>query len=66
MTRVTKDLSRDVRKPAFWFPTLSDTNQAILLQKMARGLKVRIEKVEGLHYLCRTIGSLVFEVGFGF
>ena len=24
-----------MRKPKFWFPTLSDTNQAVQLQKMA-------------------------------
>ena len=36
----------------FWFPTWSDTNQAVQLQKMARGLKFRISKAEGLHYLC--------------
>ena len=45
-------MSRDVRKPTFWFPTWSDTNQAVQLQKMARGLKFRINKVEGLYYLC--------------
>ena len=28
-----------MRKPTFWFPTCSDTNQAAQLQKMARGLK---------------------------
>ena len=28
-----------MRKPTFWFPTWSDTNQAVQLQKMARGLK---------------------------
>ena len=39
-------------KPTFWFPTLSDTNQAVQLQKMARGMKFWIEKVEGLYYLC--------------
>ena len=39
-----------MRKPTFWFPTWSDTNQA-QLQKMARGLKLRIKKVEGLYYL---------------
>ena len=27
-----------MRKPTFWFPTLPDTNQAVHLQKMARGL----------------------------
>ena len=35
-------LSRVMRKPAFWFPTLFDTNQAMQLQKMARVLKFRI------------------------
>ena len=40
-----------MRKPTFWFPIWSDTNQAVQLQKMARGLKFRILKVEGLHYL---------------
>ena len=39
-------------KPTFWFPTWSDTNQAIHLQKTARGFKFRIKKVEGLDYLC--------------
>ena len=34
----------------FWFPTWSDTNQSVQLQKIARGLKIRIEKVEGLYY----------------
>ena len=42
-----------MRKPTFWFPTWSDTNQAVHLQKMARGLKFWIKKVEGLYYLCR-------------
>ena len=41
-----------MRKPTFWFPTLSDTNQDVQLQKMTRGLKFRIYKVEGLYYLC--------------
>ena len=41
-----------MRKPTFWFPIWSDTNQAVQLQKMATGLKFRIFKVEGLHYLC--------------
>ena len=44
-------MSRDVRKPTFWFSTWSDTNQAILLQKMARGLKFRIKKEEGLYFI---------------
>ena len=45
-------MSRVMRKPTFWFPTWSDTNQAVKLQKMARGLKFRIKKVEGSYYLC--------------
>ena len=36
----------------FWFLTWSDTNQAVQLQKIARGLKFRIKKVEGSYYLC--------------
>ena len=35
-----------------WFPTWFDTNQAVQLQKLARGLKFRILKVEGSYYLC--------------
>ena len=34
------------------FPTRSDTNQAVQLQKMARSLNFQIEKVEGLYYPC--------------
>ena len=45
-------MSRVMRKPTFWFSTRSGTNQAVQLQKMARGLKFRIKKVEGLYYLC--------------
>ena len=41
-----------MRKPTFWFPTWSDTNQAVQSHKMARSLKFRIKKVEGLYYLC--------------
>ena len=36
----------------FWFSTWSDINQTVQLQKMARGLKFRISKVEGFYYLC--------------
>ena len=35
-----------MRKPTFWFPTWSDTNQAVQLQKMARVLKFLVLKVE--------------------
>ena len=41
-----------MRKPTFWFPTWSDTNQAVQLQKIARGLKFRIQREEILHNLC--------------
>ena len=34
------------------YPTRSKTNRAAQPQKMARGLKFRIQKVEGLYYLC--------------
>ena len=39
-------------KPALWFLIRSDTNRAVELQKMVRGLKFRIKKVDGLRYLC--------------
>ena len=42
----------NMRKLTFWFPTWSDTNLAVQSQKMARGLKLRILKGEGLYYLC--------------
>ena len=48
----TNHLSLVMRKTTFWFPTWSDTNQAVQLQKMARGLKFQTYKVEGLYYLC--------------
>ena len=32
--------------------TRSDTNQAVQLQKMARGLKIWIKEEEGLYYSC--------------
>ena len=41
-----------MRKPTFRFRTWSDTNKTVQLQKMARGLKFQVKKVEGLHYLC--------------
>ena len=40
-TRIT-DLSRVMRKPTLWFLTWSNINQAVQLQKMARGLEFRI------------------------
>ena len=35
-------MSLIVRKPVLGFPTKSDTNRSVLLQKMAKGLKFRI------------------------
>ena len=52
MLILIREMSRDVRKPTFWFRTRYDTNQAVQPQKMARGLKFRIKKVHGLYYLC--------------
>ena len=42
-------------KPTIWFPTWSDTNQVVQLQKMARGYKFRIQEEEGLYYPCSEI-----------
>ena len=39
-----------MRKPTFWFSTRSNTNRTVQSQKMARGLKFQIYKVEGLYY----------------
>ena len=36
-----ENMSRVMRKQTFWFPTWSDTNQAVQLQKIARGFKFR-------------------------
>ena len=33
-----------------WFPTRSDTNQAVQSQKIARSLKFRMNVEEGLYY----------------
>ena len=49
-----------MRIPTFWYPTWSDTNQAVHLQKMARGFKFRI----GLHsdYVAKTKALISFAV----
>ena len=39
-----------MREPVFEVPTRSDTDQAVQLQKMVRGLKFWIKEVEGLFY----------------
>ena len=48
-----------MRKPTFWYPTWSDTNQAVQVQKMVRSLKVWIKKVEVLYYLCGETKALI-------
>ena len=48
-----------MRKPTFWFPTSSDTNQVVQLQKMNRGLKFWIEKVKGLDCVCSENKALI-------
>ena len=41
-----------MRKPIFWFLTWSDTNQAVQLQKMARGLHYLCSENKGADQLC--------------
>ena len=48
----TKQMSLCVRKPTIWVPTKSDTNRAVQSQKMVRGWKFSIWKVEELYYPC--------------
>ena len=48
-----------MRKLTFWFPTWSDTNQAVQLQKMASGLKFRIKKVEECTIYVAKIKALI-------
>ena len=45
------EMSLVVRKPVFWVPR-SDTNRAAHIQKMVRGLKFWIQKVEEWYYPC--------------
>ena len=37
-------------KPTMWFPNRSDTNRPLQSQKMVRGWKFWIQKVEELYY----------------
>ena len=48
----TSEMILCLRKPTIWVPTRSDTNQAVQSQKMVRGSKFWIKKVEKLHYPC--------------
>ena len=45
-------MSLVVRKPVFRVSDQVDTNRAVQPQKIARGLKLQIEEVEGLYYQC--------------
>ena len=56
-------MSRVMRKQTFWLPIWFDTNQAVQLQKIARGLKFRIEEVEELYYrVAKTKALISFAV----
>ena len=46
-----------MRKPTFWFPTRSNTNQAVQLQKMDSGLK----KASALAYSSATCWNRLYE-----
>ena len=46
-------MSRLLGKRTMWFPTRSDTNRAVQSQKMVRGWKFWIQKVEESYYPCR-------------
>ena len=46
-------------KTCFGFPTRSDTNWALQLQKVVKGLKFWIYEVEGLYYLCSETKWLI-------
>ena len=45
-------MSRQARKPVFGFPTRSDTNRHVQVQKLVRNLKFHIYEEEGLYYPC--------------
>ena len=45
-------MSRITRKQTMWLTNRSDTNRAVPPQKMARGWKFWIYKLEELYYLC--------------
>ena len=45
-------MSLCVRKPTIWVPIRINTNWAVQSQKLVRGLKFWIEKIEDLYYMC--------------
>ena len=56
-------MSLVMRKQSSGFPTRSDTNWAVQSQNMARGLKFRIQKGEGVYYpLAKTKALISFTV----
>ena len=46
------NISRDARKPVLGFPTMSDTNRSLQLQKIDRRLKIRVYEEEVSYYPC--------------
>ena len=48
-----------MRKSTFWFPTWSDTNRAVELQKMARGFE---KKKDCTIYVAKTKALISFAV----
>ena len=48
-----------MRKPTIWVPTRSHTNQPVQSQKMVRGWKFCIQKVEELYYTHSEIKALI-------
>ena len=44
------------------FLTMSDTNLAVQLQKMAREMKIQINEVEGLYYLAVQLQKIAREM----
>ena len=50
--RISVQVSLCLREPTIWVPTRSDTNLTVNSQKMVRGLKFWIYKVEELYYPC--------------
>ena len=57
-------LSRVMRKPTFWFPTWSDTNKAVQLQKMAGCLEISGLESRGIVviYVAKTKVLISFAV----
>ena len=47
----SRNMSRDARNRSSGFPTRSDTNRPVQVQKMARSLKICIYEEQDLYYL---------------